>query len=66
MINQCTKVDARSKGNTIMAICASVEHTGGGHVLRLSIPVVVATAMTMKRQRHIELIGLELGRIMCN
>ena len=27
MINQCTKVDARSKGNTIMAICASVERT---------------------------------------
>jgi hypothetical protein len=59
MINQCTKVDARSKGNTIMAICASVEHTGGGQWQ-------VATAMTMKRQRHIELIGLELGRIMCN
>jgi hypothetical protein len=27
MINQCTKVDDRSKGNTIMAICASIERT---------------------------------------
>ena len=27
MINQRTKVDVRSKGNMIMAICASVERT---------------------------------------
>jgi hypothetical protein len=27
MINQCTKVDSRSKGNTIMVNCAPVERT---------------------------------------
>jgi hypothetical protein len=57
-INQC-KVGSRSKETRLWRI-----------VHRVSVPGArqrrVAADVIMKRQRHIELIGMELGRIMCN